>query len=450
MSTVYAGHHEGLNRDVAIKVLPDVLAEDESHRKRFHQEARLIARLRHPAIVDVYDFGERDGIPYIVSEYMPGGTLQERLRSPMEASQAIAILRPVASALDYAHSGGIIHRDLKPSNILLTDKGEPVLADFGLAKLLAQGTTVDPNGPVTEAGTIMGTPQYMSPEQCAGADPTPASDRYAFAVLAYHMLTGRVPFEGKTPLETILAHVNTAPPKATLHKPDLPQRVAAVLERGLAKDPAARPATASEFVDDLAEAASVSEVPAGPDTRVVSSALAASPVLALLAGLMLFFALRTPAANVLTHWLSTVYWAGATAALAAVVGACGYGFLRRRPWARNLSVNGQLTIFTIAALGVAVQSTARLFDAQTAISVSAPGVATALALLAFHLVALVGLRRQFVWGRPIAIMIFGIWALALVTIPGVLLAVDTLWHDLETQVVANARNGSRKPRVVSA
>jgi len=163
MASVYRGHHTDLDRPVAIKVLPEFLAEDEIARERFRQEARAIARLRHPNILSVFDYGEEQGITYIVSEFVEGGTLADRITAAMAPEEAARLLSPVSNALDYAHGQGILHRDVKPANILVGADGQPVVGDFGLARLM------DGAGQrLTVAGSALGTPEYMAPEQARG------------------------------------------------------------------------------------------------------------------------------------------------------------------------------------------------------------------------------------------------------------------------------------------
>ncbi len=249
MATVFRAYHPGLDRYVAIKVLPDFFADDPSYRERFQHEARSVARLKHPNIVEVFDFGYEEDIAYLVLELVDGGTLADRIGSPMELREVIRILDQLAGALDHAHSNGILHRDIKPSNVLLHKDGSPMLADFGLAKMA--GTLHR----LTSSGTVMGTPEYMSPEQAADDPIGPASDRYSFAVLAYEMLTGRVPFEANTPAAVLLSHVTKAMPAARELRGELSAHLEDVLRRGLAKAPADRYPSASEFVRALKPAA---------------------------------------------------------------------------------------------------------------------------------------------------------------------------------------------------
>lgn len=257
MATVYKAYHTDLDRYVAIKVLPDFFAEEASYRERFQQEARSIARLKHSNILNVFDYGQENGITYLVLELMEGGTLRERLGSPMELEEVVRLLRPIASALDYAHSQGILHRDIKPSNILIQADGTPALADFGLAKMIG---SVDS---LTASGTVLGTPEYMSPEQAASEGVGPASDRYSLAVVGYEMLTGRVPFQADTPVAVLVSHMNQAMPPTRELAGEVSGHVEEALRRGLAKSPLARYPSASHFVSALTPAAWPGR--AGPD-----------------------------------------------------------------------------------------------------------------------------------------------------------------------------------------
>ena len=258
MATVYRAHHAALDRDVAIKVLPDFFAEEEAYRERFQQEARSVARLKHPNILNVFDFGQEHGVTYLVLELVEGGTLADRLGHPIDLEDVIRIMRPIAGALDYAHSQGILHRDIKPSNILLHRDGTPVLADFGLAKMA--GVTRS----LTATGTVLGTPEYMSPEQGAGEPLGPASDRYSLAVVAYEMLTGRVPFEADTPAAVLLSHINKAVPPTRELVGELSGHVEDALRKALSKNPLDRFDSASQFVSALTPAAWVHPERAAP------------------------------------------------------------------------------------------------------------------------------------------------------------------------------------------
>jgi serine/threonine-protein kinase len=247
MAAVYKAYEESLARHVAIKVLPEFFAEAKEYRVRFQVEAVAVAKLRHQNILSVYAYGEENGTPYIVSEFVDGGTLADRLNGAMKVDEVIVLLAPIASALDYAHSQGVLHRDVKPSNIMLLGDGTPVLTDFGLAKLLESDT-------ITLAGTVLGTPEYMAPELCSGEVAGPRADIYSLGVVAYEMLTARVPFKGNTPGATIVAQISELLPPAHEVNPDLPRAVAEVLDKALSKDPDGRYETAQEFVGALAEA----------------------------------------------------------------------------------------------------------------------------------------------------------------------------------------------------
>jgi putative two-component system response regulator len=249
MATVYRAHHSALDRDVAIKVLPDFFAEEESYRERFQQEARSVARLKHPNILNVFDYGQVDGISYLVLELVEGGTLTDRLGTPMALEDVVRLLRPIASALDHAHSQNILHRDIKPSNILIQKDGTPVLADFGLARMV--GSTQR----LTATGTVLGTPEYMSPEQATGETLGPPSDQYSLAIVAYEMLTGRLPFQADTPVAVLISQMSKAMPPTRELEGKLSGHIEDALRRGLAKAPADRYPTASQFVAALTPAA---------------------------------------------------------------------------------------------------------------------------------------------------------------------------------------------------
>jgi putative two-component system response regulator len=249
MSTVYRAYHAALDRYVALKVMPEFFAEDLSYRERFQQEARSIARLKHQNILEVFDFGYEEELAFLVMELVEGGTLGDRVGKPLELREVIHTLEPIASALDYAHSQGILHRDIKPTNILMHKDGTPVLADFGLAKMAGAMRRL------TGSGTVMGTPEYMSPEQAADDPIGPASDLYSFAVVAYEMLTGRVPFEADTPAAVLLSHVTKPMPATRELRGELSAHLEGVLGRGLAKIPGQRFASAADFVAALKPAA---------------------------------------------------------------------------------------------------------------------------------------------------------------------------------------------------
>ena len=245
MATVFKAYHHALERMVAIKVLPDMLAEDPEFKERFRREAIAIARLKHPNILTVFDHGEFDGQPYIVTEFVEGGTFAHELGKPISIQRAKEVLGAVASALDYAHTNGVLHRDVKPSNILMTKDGKSVLGDFGLARMMASGQRL------TRLDMVVGTPEYMSPEQCAAGDAGPASDQYSLGVVAFEALTGHPPFHAETPAAVMLAQMRTPLPPPKTVNPDLSQPVEKALIRVLAKEPAERFPSCEAFVDAL-------------------------------------------------------------------------------------------------------------------------------------------------------------------------------------------------------
>lgn len=254
MATVYRAFDHNLQRPVAIKVLSAATAAQPGFVERFRQEARIIASLRHPNIVHVYDLGEYQGTPYMVQELLPGPTLAERLRTaargkqPLAREEVVALTRQLAAALDTAHAAGIIHRDVKPSNALWNNTGALVLTDFGIAKNTLSSAEY------TQTGLVIGTPDYLAPEQAQGLPLSPASDIYALGVVVYEMITGQVPFASDTPMRVVLDHIQTPPPALHTLRPDLPTAVELVVQRALAKDPAARFQRASDLATALDQA----------------------------------------------------------------------------------------------------------------------------------------------------------------------------------------------------
>jgi eukaryotic-like serine/threonine-protein kinase len=250
MGDIYRARDSMLDREVAIKVLAERYAEDEANRQRFTREALAAARLSgDPAIVTIFDVGEWEGRPFIVMEYLGGGSLEDRLRKGRPpTSQALAWLEQTARALDTAHAQGIVHRDVKPGNLLLDEAGDVHVADFGIASAAGMDS-------LTMAGTVLGTAGYLSPEQAQGDRATAASDRYGLGIVAYELLTGRRPFERESPTSEAAAHANDAVPSVAAYAPDLPAaQLDTVFRRALAKHPADRYPTSLELVDDLRDA----------------------------------------------------------------------------------------------------------------------------------------------------------------------------------------------------
>ena len=245
MGVVYRALDTHLDSDVAIKVLVPGRETDGVFLKRFQREAQSMARLTHPNLVKVMDYGEQDGMVYLVMPYVAGGTLA-KLSRPMPASRAAALLIPVARALGYAHSLGMIHRDVKPSNVLLTESGEPMVTDFGIAGLMDAAETEQ----ITKTGSGVGTPAYMAPEQIK-KDYDHRVDVYALGVVLYELVTGQQPFKGDTPLDTLVKHAMEPLPLPREVNPDVAPEVEAVIVKALAKQPAQRYQTMEEFAQAL-------------------------------------------------------------------------------------------------------------------------------------------------------------------------------------------------------
>ena len=248
MGEIFVAEDEVLGRKVAIKILSDRFARDEAVRRRFTREALAAARLSgHSHIVTIFDVGESEGRPFIVMEYLSGGTLSDRARrSRVDPDDAIRWLKQAADALDEAHRRGIVHRDVKPANLLLDERGDLHVGDFGIARVVDETTTG-----MTIAGTVLGTAGYLAPEQARGEPATPASDIYSLGVVAYELLTGGRPFEGGSATAEAAAHIHEPVPPASERIVGLPRRVDAVFERVLAKNPAHRYASARDFVRAL-------------------------------------------------------------------------------------------------------------------------------------------------------------------------------------------------------
>ncbi|MFQ3535579.1 MAG: serine/threonine-protein kinase [Aggregatilineales bacterium] len=248
MASVYRAYQASVDRYVAIKVMTPEIANDPSFVERFQREARIIAKLEHPHILPVIDFGESEGIYYIAMRYMDGGSLDDRLRQRRLRPEEIAhYLNQIASALDYAHQKGVIHRDLKPSNVLLDRANNCYLTDFGIARI--EGA----ERKLTATGSVMGTPAYMSPEQAMGKPLDGRSDIYALGVMLYEMVTGRLPFHADTTAALIFQHVYESPPSARQLDPSLPEAVDWLFSRVLAKAPEVRHNTAEALARDFAE-----------------------------------------------------------------------------------------------------------------------------------------------------------------------------------------------------
>jgi len=251
MAVVYKAYDTRLETDMAVKVIrterlsPEIL---QKALKRFEREAKVLAQLTHPNIVKVLDYGEYENEPYLVMPYLSGGTLKRMLKGkPIPWQEAVRLLIPIARALDYAHKRGMIHRDVKPSNILITDSGEPMLTDFGVAKIIDEEATMDLTG---TSGTV-GTPEYMAPEQVTSKSIDARADIYALGVVFYEMVTGRKPYQADTPMAVLFKHTSEPLPRPKNFVLSLPDNVEQILIKVLAKKPEDRYQSAKEFAVSL-------------------------------------------------------------------------------------------------------------------------------------------------------------------------------------------------------
>src|ERR1051325_1690569 len=266
MADVYLAEDQELGRRVAIKILNGRHANDEQFVERFRREAKNAAALSHPNIVSIYDRGEAEGTYYIAMEYIDGRSLKELIlsRGPAPVGVAIEYARQILSALRFAHRHGIVHRDIKPHNVLVDGEGRGKETDIGVASAGASQ--------MTEAGSIVGTAQYLSPEQARGSGVDQRSDLYSLGIVLYELLTGTVPFNGDTPVEIAMKHLSALPDPPSTRRPDVPHELDLVVIRALAKDPHERYQSAEEVDADLqriARGASVSRITEESATQIM-------------------------------------------------------------------------------------------------------------------------------------------------------------------------------------
>ena len=255
MGAVFRAHDEGLDRDVAIKVLPPSLARDEIYRTRFLREARALARVKHPNLVQIYNVAAEKGLHFFSMEYIEGESLSVHIAraEKMPLGEILRIAGQVLSAVASVHACGVTHRDIKSANIMIEASGRAVLMDLGLAKdEAARGVTTD--------GMILGTPEYMSPEQAEGVPATPRSDIYSFGIVLYEMAAGDVPFRGKSAIAVLRKQVEEEPPPLSEQRPDLPPGFLEAVSAAMRKKPEERPANAAELAAMLLEAGSTPEL----------------------------------------------------------------------------------------------------------------------------------------------------------------------------------------------
>jgi eukaryotic-like serine/threonine-protein kinase len=274
MSTVYRAFDETLEREVAIKIMHSEISRDDAALERFRREARTVAQLSHPHVVMVIDAGEEDGHPYIVFEHVRGETLKDRIRreGPLPVAEAIAYAIEVGRALQAAHERGLVHRDVKPQNVLIDEEGRAKVTDFGIARGLE--TT---QNQLTAAGKVIGTTDYVSPEQAMGQDVSGQSDVYSLGIVLYEMLVGEVPFSGDSHVSVAMKHVREGLPDVQRRRPQVSAALAAVLERATAKDLAARYPTMGDFVRDLEEVLTYETARSGGATGEATAILSQLP-----------------------------------------------------------------------------------------------------------------------------------------------------------------------------
>jgi eukaryotic-like serine/threonine-protein kinase len=272
MSTVYLARDTTLDRQVAVKVMHREMSEQADQLQRFRQEARAVAKLSHPNVVAVIDAGEDGGHPYIVFEYVQGETLKQRINriGALDAQEALAYAIEIARGLTVAHARNMVHRDIKPQNVLIDSEGRAKLTDFGISRQLEQDG-------MTATGRVLGTTDYVAPEQAMGHPVDQRSDVYSLGVVLYEMLVGQVPFHADSQVGVAMKHVNEELPDVQQRRPELSAAAAMTVERATAKDPNDRYQSAGELIDDLSTALEVEAARAGSTTGEATSVLEAVP-----------------------------------------------------------------------------------------------------------------------------------------------------------------------------
>lgn len=282
MATVYKAYHEKLDRYVAVKVMHDTFVQDDNFLERFQREARIVARLEHPHIVSVYDYAETQNEPYLVMQYVDGGTLKRRfIKFGMTLDDVKKMMTLLADALTYAHEKDVLHRDIKPSNILIDERDMPYITDFGLARIAQVGEST------ISHDMMLGTPFYISPEQAKGEkNLTPTTDIYSFGIILYELLVGTVPFTADTPYAIVHEHIYNKPTPPSHRNPELTSAIDDVIMKALAKNPSDRYQTATALMHDFniaIEASGITELPADrstiqPTPKPIAPPVAPNPI----------------------------------------------------------------------------------------------------------------------------------------------------------------------------
>ena len=309
MSTVYLGFDQTLEREVAVKVMHREISEDSDQLERFRREARAVAQLSHPHIVTVIDAGEDDNRPYIVFAYVNGETLKQRIErcERLPISEAVAYAIEIARALGFAHQRHIVHRDVKPQNVLIDPEGTAKITDFGIARTLDQeGLTAD--------GRVLGTTDYVSPEQALGHEVTGQSDLYSLGIVLFEMLTGDVPFRGDNQVAVAMMHVRDEIPDVQIRRPEISSTLAAIVDRATAKDLQERYRDDQEMIEDLEEALAVETARAGGATGEATTVIRSLPEDA---------ARRVPLRARHPAWIAAGLLAATAAAVAVAIGLAG-------------------------------------------------------------------------------------------------------------------------------